>query len=120
MKTGHTVISHSIAPILEDFHIVRNIPNQYTSIKLMTRTKEKKRGKMTIKTLNISSFFVWKSFTKCYFSAIKILYVITIYTYRYLIIKGISHPYVYGDEINKPKRFKSYTSKLLKSLKLYS
>lgn len=43
MKTGHTVISHSIAPILEDLHIVRNIPNQYTSIKLMTKRKKKKK-----------------------------------------------------------------------------
>jgi hypothetical protein len=41
MKTGHTVISHSIAPILEDRHIVRNIPNQYTSIKLMTKREKK-------------------------------------------------------------------------------
>lgn len=67
MKTGHTVISHSIAPILEDFHIVRNIPNQYTSIKLMTRTKEKKKGKNDDKNPKHIFLFCMEIFHKMLF-----------------------------------------------------
>lgn len=36
---------------------------------------------------------------------------------RDLINKGISHPYLYGNVINKAKKFISDTSKLMKSLK---
>jgi len=38
-------------------------------------------------------------------------------TCRDLIKKGISHPCFYGDIINKAKKFKPDTSKLVKSLK---
>ena len=38
-------------------------------------------------------------------------------TCRGLIKKGISHPCSYGDVINKAKKFKADTSKLVQSLK---
>ena len=67
IKTGHTVINHSIAPLLEDLHIVRNIPNQYTSIKLMTKRKKKKKKGTYLPFLygNLSQNVIFPLYRSC-------------------------------------------------------
>ena len=80
------------------------------------KKKQTAAGKNTTQKTKVYHFHkLLRTFTKFYYSDKNLVYKYNS-TCRDLNKKRISHPCFYGDVINKAKKFKSGTSKLVKKL----